>query len=276
MTTASASAFDTLERRMWAGRAASYRRSAERLCAHPVPGLLDAAQVAEGSGHLDVGCGTGTVVEAALARGARVTAVDAEPDMVAATRARIPRARVVHAVLPELPFPDGGFDSVTANFVLNHVGDPIAALTEIHRVLRPGGRVAVTLWRNPNAAGQTLLGRAVQAAGATPAAGRPGPRVDFARTADGVAGLLRAAGFGDVAGAEVGWEHRADREEWWAGFAEEGIGTVGALLGALTDARRAAVKEHYDRLAGELVDPDAPDGRLVLPHIAVLVRGGKP
>ncbi|NEB74021.1 class I SAM-dependent methyltransferase, partial [Streptomyces sp. SID14478] len=150
---------------MWAGRAAAFRRSAERLCAHPVPDLLDAAQVAEGVRHLDVGCGTGTVAEAARARGAQVTAVDAEPDMVEATRARVPEARTERAVLPHLPYPDGEFDCVTANFVLNHVGDPIAALTELRRVLRPGGRVAVTLWRNPNAAGQSLLGRAVEAAG---------------------------------------------------------------------------------------------------------------
>ncbi len=257
---------------MWAGRAAAYRRSAERLCAHPVPDLLDAARVAEGVGHLDVGCGTGTVVEAARARGAHVTAVDAEPDMVAATGARVPQARVEHGTLPELPFPDAEFDAATANFVLNHVGDPIAALTELHRVLRPGGRVAVTLWRNPDAAGQTLLGRAAQAAGVTPPAGRAGPGVDFARTGDGVAGLLRTAGFADVRGTELAWEHPADAEEWWAGFADGGIGTVGTMLGALTQEERAAAKAHYDRLAEELA---GPDGRLLLPHIAVLAHGVK-
>ncbi|MFE6893521.1 class I SAM-dependent methyltransferase [Streptomyces sp. NPDC057694] len=271
MTTASA--FDALERRMWAGRAAAYRRSAERLCARPVPELLDAARVADGVRHLDVGCGTGTVVAAARARGAHTTAVDAEPDMAAATGARVPEARTACAALPELPFADGAFDAVTANFVLNHVGDPIAALTELRRVLRPGGRVAVTLWRNPNAPGQTLLGRAMEAAGARPPAGRPSPGIDFARTGDGVAGLLDAAGFGDVQGAEIAWEHHEDPARWWDGFAEGGIGTIGTLLGALTAGERAAVKAHYDRLAAELM---SSEGRLALPHIAVLAQGAKP
>ncbi len=40
-----------------------------------------------------------------------------------------------------LPFGEGSFDAVTANFVLNHVGDPAATLTEMRRVLRPGGRL---------------------------------------------------------------------------------------------------------------------------------------
>ncbi|MEV3856700.1 class I SAM-dependent methyltransferase [Streptomyces sp. NPDC050095] len=276
MTTASASgpasAFDSHERRMWAGRAAAFRRSAERLCAHPVPVLLDAAQVAHGVRHLDVGCGTGSVAEAARARGAHVTAVDAEPDMVAATRARVPEARVECAVLPELPFADAEFDAVTANFVLNHVGDPVAALTELRRVLRPGGRLAVTLWRVPYAAGQSLLGRAVEAAGVLPSDRLPRPGVDFERTGDGVAGLLRAAGLSDVRGAEIAWEHRADAEEWWGGFADEGVGTIGTMLSALSPQERAAAKEHYDRLAAELV---VEDGQLGLPHIAVLAHGSR-
>ncbi|MBO1336621.1 class I SAM-dependent methyltransferase [Streptomyces sp. VRA16 Mangrove soil] len=255
---------------MWAGRAAAYRRSAERLCAHPVPALLDAARVTRGTRHLDVGCGTGSVVEAARTRGAHLTAVDAEPDMVTATRARVPEARAERAALPELPFPDDEFDAVTANFVLNHVADPVAALTELRRVLRPGGRVAVTLWRHPNAAGQTLLGRALEASGASRPAGLPRPEIDFARTGEGVAGLLRSAGLDDVHGEELTWEHRADADTWWAGFTDEGIGTVGSIIGALTDDERAAARTHYDRLAGEMT---AADGRLALPHIAVLAHG---
>jgi ubiquinone/menaquinone biosynthesis C-methylase UbiE len=68
-------------------------------------------------------------------------------------------------VLPRLPFADGEFDSVTANFVLNHVGRPRQAATELRRVLTKGGHVAVTVWPDTPARGQTLLGRAIQAAG---------------------------------------------------------------------------------------------------------------
>ncbi|MEV5610996.1 class I SAM-dependent methyltransferase [Streptomyces sp. NPDC052225] len=271
--TTTAARFDAHERRMWAGRAAAFRRTAERLCAHPVPDLLDAAGVEAGVAHLDVGSGTGSVVEAAALRGAHVTAVDAEPDMVAATRARVPEARTEPAVLPQLPFGDGVFDAVTANFVLNHVGDPVAALTEMRRVLRPGGRLAVTLWRNPNAAGQTLLGRAMGAAGAVRPDGMPRPGVDFERTGDGVAGLLREAGLAGVRGDEIAWDHRAGLDEWWNGFTGVGVGSVGVLLSSLSVEGRADARTHYERLAAELA---RPDGLLALPHVAVLASGSRP
>lgn len=82
--------------------------------------VLDAACVSAGTGLL----GAGTLAAAAMARRALVTAVDADPAMVALASAAAPGARCREAVLPHLPFADGEFDSVTANFVLNHVGVP--------------------------------------------------------------------------------------------------------------------------------------------------------
>ena len=139
-------AFDTAERAMWAGRADAYAASFARLCAYPVPDLLDAAQVVAGTYVLDAGTGTGTDALAALARGARVRAVDADAGMVAAARAAGVDASI--AVLPELPFPDGEFDVVLGNFVVNHVGRPRAALAELRRVLKPGGRLAVVTFHS--------------------------------------------------------------------------------------------------------------------------------
>ncbi|GCB48777.1 class I SAM-dependent methyltransferase [Streptomyces sp. NL15-2K] len=158
--------FDAAERAMWAGRVEAYAGSFARLCAWPVEALLDAAGVAAGSHVLDAGTGTGTAAVAALGRGARVAAVDADAGMVAAARARGVDARV--AVMTELPYPKGEFDAVVGNFVLNHVGRPRAALAELRRVLRPGGRIAVTLWGARHGAGQELLGRACEAGGAVP------------------------------------------------------------------------------------------------------------
>ncbi|MFG2194584.1 class I SAM-dependent methyltransferase [Streptomyces sp. NPDC048639] len=139
------SAFDQYEREMWAGRADAYGRTFARLCAHLVPRLLDAADVTAGLHVLDVGTGTGSVAAAAAARGARVTAVDADAQMVDAARRAVPGAAVRQATLPRLPFGDGTFDAVTGNFVVNHVGDAGTALAEMRRVLRPGGRLAVTI-----------------------------------------------------------------------------------------------------------------------------------
>src|SRR5882724_1913292 len=212
-----AEAFDASERTMWAGRADAYAASFARLCAHPVEELLDAAEARAGAYLLDAGTGTGTAALAALGRGARVCAVDADAGMVAAARARGVDARV--AVLPELPFPDGEFDVVVGNFVVNHVGRPRAALAELRRVLKPGGRVALTIWGARCGAGQELFGRAFAAAGAVVPADlrRLDPAEDFVRTADGFAELLAEAGFRDARVAELEWEHRTTVDEWWGG-----------------------------------------------------------
>ena len=135
--------FDEQERRTWAGRADAYAGSFAALCAHPVPPLLDVAGVGPGTRLLDAGTGTGTVAAAAADRGALVTAVDADPDMAARTASNVPAADVRVAALPVLPFADGEFDTAVANFVLNHVGRPRAALAELRRVTRPGGRITL-------------------------------------------------------------------------------------------------------------------------------------
>lgn len=260
-------AFDAAKRAMWAGRAQAYEASFGRLCAHPVPRLLDAARVTAGTRVLDAGTGTGSAARAARERGARVRAVDAEPDMVARARRHGIAAEI--AALPELPFPDGEFDAVLANFVINHVGRPRAALTELHRVLRPGGRIALTLWSARRGAGQELLGRACAAGGAVPPPHLPrlDPAEDFPRTPEGLTALLADAGFTEPEAAELEWEHRAFAEEWWGGAAA-GVATVGLVLGAQDAGTVVRVRAEYDRLcAGFAADGE---GRLVLPHVALL------
>ncbi|MFB9737305.1 MULTISPECIES: class I SAM-dependent methyltransferase [unclassified Streptomyces] len=262
-------AFDAAEREMWRGRAEAYAGSFGRLCAHTVPALLDAAGVTSGTCVLDVGTGTGTAALAALERGAEAVAVDAEPDMVVTARGRGVAAEV--AVLPELRYGDGEFDAVVANFALNHVGRPRAALAELRRVLRPGGRLAVTLWSARRGAGQELLGRAVQAAGAVPPADLPrlDPAEDFTRTPEGVAALLAEAGFGGVRAEELEWDHRATPDAWWSGAAG-GIATIGRVVTAQTPQTVARIRREYDRLAAGLT---AEDGLLRLPHVAILAHG---
>ncbi|WP_405937039.1 class I SAM-dependent methyltransferase [Streptomyces sp. NBC_00726] len=264
-------AFDVMERRIWGGQAGAYARTAARLCVRTVPALLDAAGVAAGTRLLDVGCGSGNVSAAALARGAAVRAVDAEPGMVEATRRAAPGAEVRSGVLPQLPYADGEFDAVVANFVVNHVGRPLEALVEMRRVARPGGTIAVTVWQLPGAPGQALVGRAAQAAGLT----RPDwmATVDedhnFGRTPDGLAALLTAAGLGDVRSTTHTWDHRAAPDDWWAGPAA-GIGSIGGVLTSAGPEGVAAARREYDTLCREFL---ADDGLLTLPHAAVLAAG---
>lgn len=265
-------AFDASERRAWAGQADAYAAGFAKLCAYPVPALLDAAGVAEGTRVLDVGTGTGTAAVAACERGAKVTAVDAEPGMAALAASAAPEADVRLAALPGLPFIDDAFDAVVGNFVLNHVGRPREALRELRRVTRPGGRIAVTIWAVPAAAGQALLGRAVGAAGVPRPAHLPAlaPEDDFSRTEQGLAALLgEAAGLTDVRCTSLAWDHRTTREEWWSGPAA-GVATIGRIVTSQSPAVIAGIKNHFDSLCAEFT---GPDGSLVLPHTALLAHG---
>jgi SAM-dependent methyltransferase len=263
--------FDAAERRIWAGRAEAFQNSFAKLCAYTAPALLEAAGVGPGTRMLDVGTGIGTVAAAACARRAEVTAVDAEPGMIELARRNAPAADFRLAVLPELPFPPGGFDAVVANFVVNHVGRPAAAVTAMRAATRPGGRVAATIWCSPAGAGHELLDRAVEASGAQRPANLPrlDPAEDFPRTREGFAHLFAAAGLEEVTCEPVSWDHLADPEEWWGGAAA-GVGLIGQTIGGQDPETVARIKAAYDDLARHYA---GPDGRLVLRYHALLAGG---
>ncbi|MFE0459189.1 class I SAM-dependent methyltransferase [Kitasatospora sp. NPDC058965] len=263
--------FDAHERRLWAGAAQAYAGSFAALCGATAGALLDAAGVGAGTRVLDVGTGPGTVAAAATARGAEVVAVDAEPGMVALAAANAPGAQVRQAVLPELPFADGAFDAVVANFVVNHVEDPWAALAELRRVVRPGGRVAVTIWSDAGNQSMALFNQALDEAGAERPV-LPTLPVNFARTADGLRELLEQAGWTEVDSGEIAWTHRADPAAWWSGPAG-GVANIGLVVTGQPAEAYARIKSAYDRLAAERV---AEDGLLDLPAVALLASGTAP
>jgi SAM-dependent methyltransferase len=264
-------AFDRSERAIWSGSADAFAATFAAVCAHPVPKLLDALEVVAGDRLLDVGTGTGVVALAASQRGATVTAVDAEPSMVAATSRQLEDADVGVAALPALPFRDGAFDVVVANFVINHVGRPRDAVAELCRVARPGGRVGVTLWPAEQPDGQTLTVRAVRAAGVQ----RPGDLPcleaadDFSRTPAGVSALLAEAGLTDVECHALGWTHVVDPGVWWHGLAR-GVGCYGHLVASQDATTIARVRRCFDELSAPFL---AADGRLHLPYAALLATG---
>jgi len=264
-------AFDEYVRVAYAGKAEAYARSYASLCAAPAGELLDAAEVTAGTALLDVGTGTGTVARLALNRGARVAAVDAERSMVETTRAHVPDVRL--GSLPDLPFLDGAFDAVVANFVVNHVADPVASLAGMARVARPGGTVAVTIWSGTSTAASTFFGDAMEAAGVPQAAApRLDPAHDFARTRDGLAGVLSAAGLDEVAAREVFWVHRVDPEVWWSGPAS-GVAGMGWQFGRQPAEAVERIKTAYDRI---VAPHRAADGLLEIPVTAILAGGRVP
>lgn len=264
--------FDESERLIWAGRADAYAGGFAKLCAYTVPRLLDVAGVGPGTRMLDVGTGPGTAAAAGCDRGASVTAVDAEPGMVELARKAAPAADVRIAVLPELPFTDGTFDAVVGNFVLNHVGRPRAALAELLRVARPGGRIALTIWSAPPAPGQALIGRAIGAAGAVRPPHLPAGLAaedDFPRDESGLGALMESAGLREAACETLRWHHRVDAEEWWSRGPAAGVAFGGAFVQSQTPEIRTEIKRHFDLFGAEFADGS---GVLSLPHAALLAH----
>jgi SAM-dependent methyltransferase len=110
---------------------------------------LDAGRVSLGTRLLDAGCGAGLLALLASFRGARVTALDASPALLAVARERLPAADVRQGDLEALPFVDASFDAVTAVNSVFYAADMAAAMRELSRVVRRGGRVMVTAWGPP-------------------------------------------------------------------------------------------------------------------------------
>jgi SAM-dependent methyltransferase len=114
---------------------------------------LERLDVRPGQRLLDVGCGEGRHCFGALERGARVVGLDLDRDALrraaAPLRARARELGGAGAMLCgdafRLPFPDASFDRVICAEVMEHVHDYAAAARELARVVRPGGRVAVTI-----------------------------------------------------------------------------------------------------------------------------------
>lgn len=96
---------------------------------------------------LDAGCGDGVLTCAMASRGARAIGIDPDPAMLNAARARAERAGAnadfMDGRIERLPFADASFDVVVAVTVLCFVSDASAALREMARVLRPGGRLVL-------------------------------------------------------------------------------------------------------------------------------------
>lgn len=131
---------------LWGMHAQDWAECAEQA---PLPlhgAVLDAARVCRGTRLLDAGCGTGLVALLASFRGAQVTALDASPALLGIARSRLSDADVREGELAALPFADGAFDAVTAVNSVFYAADMAAAMRELVRVVRPGGRVVVTAW----------------------------------------------------------------------------------------------------------------------------------
>lgn len=241
-------------------------RTAENSAAYLLPRL------GEGMDVLDVGCGPGTIT-ADLARfvpGGSVLGIDIPSDvMETAQRERgSDTVRFEVGDVYALGFDDDSFDVVHAHQVLQHLGDPVAALREMRRVLRPGGTLAVRdsdyggfLWapEDPRLTRWMAIYHGI--------ATRNGADADAGRR---LHTWVRAAGFEDLVVSSSTWTFQdpADRSWWgetWAERVRASEYARQAVEYGLCDA------EELESIAAAFLRwVDDPDGVFIVLHCEVL------
>ncbi|HZQ64758.1 MAG TPA: class I SAM-dependent methyltransferase [Gaiellaceae bacterium] len=227
----------------------AYERFMGRYSRALAPELARAAGVAAGERVLDVGCGTGalTTVLAGIVGADRVSAVDPSEPFVEECRRTVPGADVRVGPAETLPFAEDTFDCALAQLVFHFVTDQAAAVSEMARVTRPGGRVAACVWDFTG--GMTMMRSFWDAAReADPDA--PDEVERFGGKPGELAGLWREAGLHGVVDSQVAASARYESfEELWGSFLG-GVGPAGAYAESLEGERRSAVRDALWRRVG--------------------------
>ena len=266
-------AFNAFEAGGWEAKAAGYDRFFGGITSHLVEPLLDAASVGPRTRLLDLATGPGYVAARAAERGASVLAVDNAAAMISLARSLHPGLDFRRADAHALPF-DEGFDAVVGNFLILHLGRPDQAMAEFARVLRPGGKLALTAWDLPEHARflGVFLDAVAEAGAATPEDLPTGP--DFFRFSvdEEFDSLLREHGLEDREVRTIAFTHAvANADELWDGFLGGTVRTS-ALIVRQPEETRRRIRDCFDRLVREY----ERDGVLELPVSAKLASGRKP
>ncbi|MFC6715483.1 class I SAM-dependent methyltransferase [Branchiibius cervicis] len=228
--------------------------------------LMSILAPTSGQRALDVGAGSGAVASrlAHFLGEAAVSAVDPSPPFVAALRTSLPNADVRLASAESLPFADVTFDLVIAQLVVQFMTDAARGLTEMVRVTRPGGRVAVSVW--DFSGGRSPLSLFWQAAGEL-FDDVPDESGQLGTKSGELARLLDAAGLSLVTDTEVAVDLVYDSfESWWQPY-ELGVGPAGAYFSTLDSAGREELRQ---RCAQRL--PSAPGPHHAVAWLAIGVR----
>ncbi|MEP6844003.1 MAG: methyltransferase domain-containing protein [Pseudolysinimonas sp.] len=203
--------------------------------------LADAAAVTAGQRALDVGCGPGGLTAVLVARlgSDHVAALDPSPPFVEAARTRLPGVDIRLARAESIPFDNDTFDVALAELVVHFMSDPVAGITEMARVTKPGGTIAACVWDHQGDTGALSAFWKV------------------ARTMDldiddesGLAGsregqldeLFGAAGLRDIRALTLTVQvDFTGFDQWWEPFTL-GVGPVGTYINSLDDAARETLR----------------------------------
>jgi SAM-dependent methyltransferase len=195
-------AWDGNEGAFWVAQADRF----DRAMAHSHGPFLTAAEIREHEHLLDVGCGTGLTTRdaARIATGGSALGVDLSSQMLALARERaaaegLDNVEFRHADAQIHPFQSGAFDVVISRMGSMFFGDPRAAFTNLHRALRPGGRLTLLTWQGLADNEWLTEFRAAMAVGRDlPAPPTDAPSPFTLSDPDRVRAILGGAGFVDI------------------------------------------------------------------------------
>ena len=213
--------------------------------------LLNAAQLRPGATLLDVATGPGSLPLEATRLGMICTGVDLSPGMIQLAEKSHPGIEFHVADVEHLPFADASFDAVVCNFGLGHFPYPEASVAECVRVLKPGGRIALSWWDDPSKQRiQGLFREAIAEIGAPPPADLPQGHAiyRFADTHE-FRNLLEEADLMDVSVEDHQTTYLiSDVDTLWSG----GLGSFALTASAIAHqdaATQAAIRAALERRA---------------------------
>lgn len=267
---------------MWAGVAGQWGDHADGVdhrTRHQAEWLLAKAGVSPGQRVLELACGPGGPGLAAaevVGSDGEVVLSDQAQTMVAVAAARAAARGLTNVSTAVLDLeavdqPDASYDAVLCRDGLMFALEPARGVAEVFRLLRPGGRAALSVWGPP--ADNPWLGALLDAASdvlgmPVPPPGVPGP---FSLADADLRGLLEGAGFEDVVVEEVSVPQQSPSFEAYWDFVTALAGPLAVLLQGVDDGSRQAIR---DRTREALARYTSDDG-LDIPGVSRMVSGRK-
>lgn len=250
-----------------------YEQLMGRFSALLVPQFLQWLNIAAADSILDVGCGTGSLLQELLHQkiAAHITALDYEPQFIAycaETYAAQKNVMMMQADAELLPFECHRFDHTLSMLTVHFIKDPVQALKEMKRVTRPGGIIAATVWKAGGAMAQKLFWDTVSEIDAGAAEKADAMKKNPMTHSQGLEDAFTQAGLSHVKITElsISMDYK-NFEEFWSPYAVSDSKT-NKFMASLAPGNAEKLREH---LRIRYLDGKA-DGPRSFPAIALAVK----
>ena len=275
--------YRSASRQSWSGAAGAWGSNREILqaAAEPVSQwMVDAIDPQPGHRVLELAAGsgdTGFLAAELIEPGGTLISSDVVEEMLDQARARAAELGVTNVEFRTIDaewidLPTASLDGVLARWAYMLLADPATALRETRRVLRPGGRLALAAWADPEENPWASAARVELAAmGALTPPAPDAPDMFAFRDPQRIVGLLEETGFEDIVVEQVAIVYRyASLDDWWDTMLDLSV-TLGRAVGALTPAQRDDLRDALDARLAQYV---AGDDTVALPGLTHVAAAG--